>query len=92
MEAIEPMVRAIMDDIVVRADDVAFIDNYADWIMRLRGQPRAAASRIFVQLSVLAGQYLEAGCKPVAVSLAVLARIGLPPPRPADRPVMSGNA
>jgi hypothetical protein len=92
MEAIESMVRDIMDDIVIRDDGVAFIDNYADWIMGLRKQPRRKASRVFVQLSVLARQYLDAGCKPVAVNLAVLARIGLPHPRPADAPVMSGNA
>jgi len=90
VEAVESLVRAIMDDIVVRDDGAAFIDNYADWIMRLREQPRRAASRVFVQLSVLAGQYLEAGCKPVAVNLAVLARIGLP--RPADRSVSFENA
>lgn len=86
------MVRAIMDDIVIRDDGAAFIDNYADWVMRLRELKRQEASRIFVQLSVLARQYLDAGCKPVAVSLAVLARIGLPQPRPTDACVMSGNA
>lgn len=91
MEAVHPLVRAIMDDIAIREDGAAFIDNYAEWIMRLRQQPRRQASRVFVQLSVLAGQYLDAGCKPVAVNLAVLARIGLPPPVRADRPVISGN-
>ena len=78
MEAIEPIVRAILDDVVVHEDGTQYIDNYAGWVVQLREQPNIKTSRVFVQLSVLANQFLEADCKPVAVSLAVLARIGLP--------------
>src|SRR5438552_3971089 len=78
MEAIEPTVRAILDDIVIQGDDVKFIENYASWVMALREQPRKENGRVFVQLAVLAGQFLDADCKSVAVSLAALARIGLP--------------
>jgi hypothetical protein len=78
MEAIEPTVRAIMDDIVIRDDGAQFIDNFASWVKSLRERPRKENSRIFVQLAVLAGQFRDADCKSVAVSLAALARIGLP--------------
>ena len=35
MEAIEPTVRAILDDVVLRNDGAQFIDNLADWIVVL---------------------------------------------------------
>ena len=77
MEAIEPIVRAILDDVVIDGG-VNFISNYASWVRVLRGLPAANSGRVFVQLAVVAGQFLEADCKSVATSLAVLARIGLP--------------
>jgi hypothetical protein len=83
VEAIEPTVRAILDDVVIEDDGVRFIRNYADWVVALRQLPRGGRSRVFVQLAVVADQFLEADCDAVAVSLAALARIGLPPPRPA---------
>ena len=76
-EAIEPRVRAILDDVVIQDDGLAFVDNYASWVMVLRKLPPKENSRIFVQLAVLAKQFFEADCKPVARSLASLARIGL---------------
>ena len=82
MEAIEPTVRAILDDVVLRDDGAQFIDNLADWIVVLRKRPRKENSRVFVQLAVLAQQFRDAGCKSVAVSLAALARIGLPNAKP----------
>ena len=88
METIEPLVRAILDDVVVHEDGTQYIDNYADWVVQLRKQPNLRTSRVFVQLSVLADQFLEADCKAVAASLAVLARIGLPNPR-LKRPTSS---
>jgi hypothetical protein len=77
MEAVEPTVRAILDDVVLRDDGVQYIDNFASWIVRLRERPARQTSRIFVQLSFLAGQFLDAGSPSLAGSLAVLARIGL---------------
>jgi hypothetical protein len=82
MEAIEPTVRAILDDVVLGDDGAQFIDNFADWIVVLRKRPRKENSRVFVQLAVLARQFVDADCKSVAVSLAVLARIGLPGAKP----------
>src|SRR5258708_7466014 len=73
MEAIEPTVRAIMDDIVIQDDGAQFIDNFSNWVMYLRRRPRKENSRVFVQLAVLARQFLDADCKPVAVNLAALA-------------------
>ena len=84
VEAIEPAVRAILDDVVIEDDGVRFIRNYADWVMALRQLPRDECSRVFVQLAVVADQFLEAECGSVAVSLAALARIGLPRLRRAD--------
>ena len=84
MEAIEPTVRAILDDVVIEDDGVRFIRNYADWVIALSHLPRDQYSRVFVQLAVVADQFLEADCGSVAVSLAALARIGLPRPRRAD--------
>jgi len=81
MEAIEPTVRAILDDIVIRDDGVQFINNYASWVKSLRERRGKKNSRVFVQLAVLARQFLDADCRSVAVSLAVLARIGLKAPR-----------
>jgi hypothetical protein len=78
METMEPTVRAILDDIVIQDDGAQFIDNFASWVKCLRERPRKENSRVFVQLAVLAGQFLDADCKSVAVSLAALARIGLP--------------
>jgi hypothetical protein len=84
VEAIEPTVRAILDDVVIEDDGARFIRNYADWVMTLRQLPRDECSRVFVQLAVVADQFLEADCGSVAASLAALARIGLPRPRRAD--------
>ena len=80
-EPIEPQVRAILDDVVIQDDGLAFVDNFASWIMALRRLPAKENSRVFVQLAILAGEFAEAGCKPVARSLATLARIGLPQPK-----------
>ena len=78
MEAVDPTVRAILDDIVIEADGAAFIGNFARWVKTLRALPNKEDSRIFVQLAVFADEFLEADCKSVAVSLAALARFGLP--------------
>jgi len=78
MEPIEPTVRAILDDIVIEDPDVAFIGNFARWVKTLRALPDKENSRVFVQLAVLADEFLEAECTSVAVSLAALARVGLP--------------
>jgi hypothetical protein len=77
MEAIEPTVRAILDDIVIQHDGVKFIDNYASWVKALRKLPPTENTRVFVQLAVLAGQFFDADCTSVAMNLAALARIGL---------------
>jgi hypothetical protein len=77
-EAIEPAVRAILDDVAIHDDGLAFVHNYANWVMALRKLPPKENSRVFIQLAVLAKQYFDAGCNPVAGSLAALARIGLP--------------
>src|SRR5579872_3296712 len=74
METIDPNVRAILDDIVIEDDGVQFIRNYARWVKTLTNLPPKANSRIFVQLAVLAKQFSDANCKPVAMSLAALAR------------------
>jgi len=76
-EALAPQVRAILDDVVIKEDGLAFVNNYVDWVMTLRKLPAKEHSRVFVQLAVLARQFSAAGCKPVASSLASLARIGL---------------
>jgi hypothetical protein len=78
MEAVEPTVRAILDDIVIQDDGVKFIDNYARWVKTLTKLPPKENSRVFVQLAVLADQFLDADCSSVAMNLAALARIGLP--------------
>ena len=78
MEAIEPTVRAILDDIVLQDDGAQFVDNYSKWVVHLRRRPRKENSRSFVQLAVLARQFLDADCTTVATSLSTLARIGLP--------------
>jgi hypothetical protein len=82
MEAIEPTVRAILDDVVLRDDGAQFIDNFADWIVVLRERPRKENARVFIQLAVLARQFADVDCRSVAVCLAALARIGLPNARP----------
>jgi hypothetical protein len=82
MEAIEPTVRAILDDVILRDDGAQFIENFSDWVMYLRKRPHKENSRVFVQLAVLARQFLDADCKSLAVSLAALARIGLPSAKP----------
>jgi|SRR5579871_6552170 len=82
MEAIEPTVRAILNDVVLRDDGAQFIDNLAEWIVALRKRPRRENSRVFVQLAILAQQFRDADCNSVAVSLAALARIGLPSAKP----------
>ncbi|HMD87203.1 MAG TPA: hypothetical protein VKO18_21145 [Terriglobia bacterium] len=76
-EAIDPKVRAILDDVIIQDDGLAFVDNYVAWVMTLRKLPAKGNTRVFLQLAVLARQFFDAGCKPVAVSLAALARIGL---------------
>jgi hypothetical protein len=77
LEEIEPTVRAILDDVVIQEDGVAYVDNYPSWVMALRKLPPKENSRVFVQLAVLARQFFDADCKPVASGLATLARIGL---------------
>ena len=76
-EAIHPTVRAILDDVIIKDDGLAFVDNYVNWVMALRKLPAKENTRVFIQLAVLARQFFDAGCKPVALSLASLARIGL---------------
>jgi hypothetical protein len=76
-EAIHPTVRSILDDVFVEQDGPCYVDRYVHWVMTLRGLPAKENARVFVQLAVLARQYSEAGCRPVALSLASLARIGL---------------
>jgi len=78
MESIEPIVRGILDAIVIQDDGVKFIANYASWVKALRELPPKQNSRIFVQLAVLARQFFDADCRSVGMNLAVLARIGLP--------------
>jgi len=77
LEAIEPTVRAILDDVVIQNDGLAYVENYPSWVMALRKLPAKESSRVFVQLAVLAREFFDAGCKPVASALATLARIGL---------------
>ena len=77
LEAIEPTVRGILDDVVIRNDGLAYVENYPSWVMALRKLPAKENSRVFVQLAVVAREFFDAGCKPVAVTLASLARIGL---------------
>jgi hypothetical protein len=76
-EAIERVVRAILDDVVIREDGLAFVNNYARWEVALSALSPKENSRVYLQLAALAKQFFDAGCKPVADSLAVLARIGL---------------
>jgi hypothetical protein len=76
-EAIDPTVRAILDDVIIQDDGLAFVDNYVSWIMALRKLSAKENPRIFLQLAVLARQFFDADCKTVALSLAALARIGL---------------
>lgn len=77
LEAIEPTVRGILDDVVIRNDGLAYVENYPSWVMALRKLPAKENSRVFVQLAVVAREFFDAGCKPVGVTLASLARIGL---------------
>lgn len=76
-EPLDPQVRAILDDVVIPDNGPAFVDNYVSWIMALRKLPARENSRVFLQLAVLARQFFDANCRPVAQSLASLARIGL---------------
>jgi hypothetical protein len=76
-EALDATVRAILDDVKVQENGISFVDNYVEWIMALRKLPAQENTRVFLQLAVLARQFFDAGCKPVASSLAALARIGL---------------
>jgi hypothetical protein len=76
-ETVHPTARAILNDVVIQDDGLSFVDNYVNWVMALRKLPARENSRLFVQLAVLSRQYFDAGCKPVALSLASLARIGL---------------
>lgn len=76
-KAIDPTVRAILDDVVIQGEGCSFVDNYVTWIMTLRKLPPQENSRVFLQLAALARQFFDADCKPVATSLAALARIGL---------------
>jgi hypothetical protein len=77
LEAIEPTVRGILDDLVIRNDGLAYVENYPSWVMALRKLPAKENSRVFVQLAVVAREFFDADCKAVAVTLASLARIGL---------------
>jgi hypothetical protein len=96
MEAITPTVRAVLDDVVIRDDGVTYIDNFAKWAKTLRTLPREENPRVFVQLAVLADEFLDADCKSLALSLAALARIGLPRVSTAGRqtgsPVTASSA
>ena len=76
-EPIDPLVRRILDDVVVREGGIAYVDRYVDWIIELRRIPVQENSRVFLQLAVLAKQYFNSGRRPVGESLAALARIGL---------------
>jgi len=76
-EAIDPTVRAILDDVVIEGEGITYIENYPSWVLELRKLPPKENSRVFVQLAVLARQFFDADCKSVAASLAALARIGL---------------
>ncbi len=76
-ETICPEVRAILGDVIIQDDGVAFVDNYVNWIIALRKLPAKEHSQVFLQLAIFARQYFDAGCKPVGTSLASLARIGL---------------
>lgn len=76
-EAVLPIVREILADVVIQDDGTSFVDNYASWVMRLKKLPTADNGRVFVQLAVFAREYAASDCKPVAQSLASLARIGL---------------
>lgn len=76
-EPMETTVRAILDDVIIQDDGIAYVDNFPDWVMKLRKLPATEYTRVFVQLAVLAREFADAGCKPVASALAALARIGL---------------
>jgi hypothetical protein len=76
-EVIHPTVQAILKDVVIQDDGPSFVNNYVNWVTTLRKLPPKENSRVFVQLAVLARQYFDLGSKPVASSLASLARIGL---------------
>ncbi|MGA2987450.1 MAG: hypothetical protein ABSG32_26955 [Terriglobia bacterium] len=76
-EAIDPTVRAILDDVIIQDEGCSFVDHYVTWIMTLRKLPPPENSQVFLQLAALAHQFFDADCKPVAASLAALARIGL---------------
>ena len=84
-EAIEPTVRAILDDVVIQGDGPEYIENYAGWVKALRKIASKENSRVFVQLAILARQFFDANCKSVAVSIAALARIGLQDTRRKDK-------
>jgi hypothetical protein len=77
-EPIQPMVRAILDEVMTPGDGVAFVNHYASWVKRLREISPDENRRVFVQLAVLAKQFHEVNCKSVARSLATLSCIGLP--------------
>ena len=64
MEAIEPTVRAILDDVVLRDDGAQFIDNLADWIVVLRKRPRKENSRVFVSLPFWLNSFGMRGASP----------------------------
>jgi hypothetical protein len=76
-EEMEPTVRAILDDVVIQEDGVAYVDNYPSWVMVLRKLSPKENSRVFVQVAVLAREFFDADWKTVGSSLATLARIGL---------------
>src|SRR5690349_15686585 len=60
MEAVDPLVRSILDDVVIQDDGLAYVDNYASWIKKLRNLPPRENSRVFVQLAIVARQFFDA--------------------------------
>lgn len=79
-DPLDPTARAILKDIRVADDGEAFLDNHADWVLRLKTLNAFEHDRLFVQLAVLAGNYADQRRRlALARTLAHLARIGLTP-------------
>lgn len=79
-EPLHPTVQAILNDVHVSQGGLTFIDEYADWVVRLKKLNVEESQRVFIQLALLARNYADLeDSTAMARSLAHLARIGLVP-------------
>ena len=88
-EPTDPTVQALLAGVRIGPDGRAYVEDFADRVVELRGLDPFANAHTFRQLAMLACSYAgRSDCLALAYSLARVARVGLEPlaRRAADRP------